>query len=208
MEALAELYETTGDAGVRKSLEECLRINATYFYPRDASRSCFHRQPDWKPATGPKSEGLSYGHNVEFAWLMIRAEQALGQRRSWSHFEAHLKHALKYGYDYEHGGLFNRGYGDQAATQRDKVWWAQAEMLAALTDGFSHRPNDTYSRALTRLLEFVTRYQADPNDGVWFDTVAADGQPVNPAKAHNWKANYHDVRAMVKFIEAFAPGTR
>ena len=36
-------------------------------------------------------------------------------------------------------------------------------------------------------------------------TVAADGTPRKPAKAHNWKANYHDVRAMIKFIDVFAP---
>jgi len=37
-----------------------------------------------------------------------------------------------------------------------------------------------------------------------YDTVAEDGKIKNPAKAHNWKANYHDVRALVKFIETFA----
>jgi mannose/cellobiose epimerase-like protein (N-acyl-D-glucosamine 2-epimerase family) len=41
-------------------------------------------------------------------------------------------------------------------------------------------------------------------DGIWVDSVMADGQPRNTSKAHNWKANYHDVRALVKFVEAFA----
>ena len=35
--------------------------------------------------------------------------------------------------------------------------------------------------------------------------MTADGKVKNPAKAHNWKANYHDVRALVKLIDAFAP---
>ena len=203
MEALAELYQVTRDPEVRKSLEESLRLNATYFYPEDAGKSCFHRKPDWQEVTDPKSAGLSYGHNVEFAWLMIRAEQVLGQRPSWKHFDAHLQHALRYGYDYEHGGLYNRGTGNAPATQKDKVWWVQAEMLAALTDGYSRRPNAEYSRALSLLLDFITRHQADSADGIWYDTVAADGQVRNSAKAHSWKANYHDVRALVKFIEAF-----
>ena len=33
--------------------------------------------------------------------------------------------------------------------------------------------------------------------------VRAAGSQKNPAKAHSWKANYHDMRAIVKFIEAF-----
>jgi cellobiose epimerase len=203
MEALAELCEATRDPEVRRSLEEALRLNQQYFYPKDAGQSCFHRQPDWQPVTDPKSAGLSYGHNVEFAWLMIRAEQVLGQPPSWSHFYAHLDHALKHGYDREHGGLYHRGVDDQPATDTNKIWWVQAEMMAALSDALKHRPNPPYEEALVHLFQFVRQYQTDPQDGIWLDTVSADGQPRSTAKAHDWKANYHDVRAIVKFVDAF-----
>ena len=203
MEALTELYAASQDAEVKKSLAEALRINSTYFYPMDVSKSAFHRHFDWQPTTERSSAGLSYGHNVEFAWLMLRAEKALGQPLSWSHFDAELNHALKYGYDRERGGLYSRGFDSQPATDTDKIWWVQAEMLAALTDGLGHEPNAQYSDALDKLLAFVRKYQAAPADGVWLDTVTAEGKPKVTAKAHNWKANYHDVRAMVKFIQAF-----
>jgi hypothetical protein len=32
------------------------------------------------------------------------------------------------------------------------------------------------------------------------DSVAEDGAPLRTDKAHNWKANYHDVRALAKFV--------
>ena len=203
MEALAELYEVTRDVEVKQSLEEALRINQEHFYPKDAGRSCFHRQPDWKAVTDPRSAGLSYGHNVEFAWLMIRAEQVLGRSPSWPHFYAHLDHALRYGCDVERGGLYARGVNDQPASDTNKVWWAAAEWAAALSDALKHRPNPAYEQALLKQLEFVRKCQVDPKDGIWIDTVAADGQPRSTAKAHNWKANYHDVRGLVKFIDAF-----
>jgi mannose 2-epimerase len=153
--------------------------------------------------TAASSAGLSYGHNVEFAWLMVHAERVLGRAPSWTHFEAHLNHALKYGYDHQRGGLYSRGFDNQAATDTDKVWWVQAEMLAALTDALKHQENPEYEVALNKLLQFIIKYQANPSDGIWLDTVAADGTPKVTAKAHNWKANYHDVRGMVKFVEAF-----
>lgn len=209
MEALAELYYATKDRDVKVSLEEAVKINATYFYPKNAGESCFHRQLDWKPVTDPKSAGLSYGHNVEFAWLMVRAEDVQGKTPSWDHFEAHLKHALKYGYDHQRGGLYERGEDDRPATKADKVWWVQSEMLAALTDALRHQPNPAYTRALEQLIDFVWKYQVDPRDGIWLDTVTAEGRPKSTGKAHAWKANYHDVRGMVKFVEAFrnAPGS-
>jgi mannose/cellobiose epimerase-like protein (N-acyl-D-glucosamine 2-epimerase family) len=203
MEAFSELYEVTHDAKVKDSLRESLDLNRQFFYPQRAAESCFHRQLDWKPVTDPKSGGLSYGHNVEFAWLMIRAQQVLGTRPTWRHFDAHLQHALRFGYDRERGGLYNRGVGDKPATDTDKVWWVQAEMLAALTDGMLHQKNAELESALDKLLHFLASYQADSADGVWYDTMRADGTPKNTAKAHSWKANYHDVRAIVKFIEAF-----
>lgn len=206
MEALTELYEATRDADVRSSLEEALRLNQRYFYPRRAGESCFHRQLDWKPVRAASSAGLSYGHNVEFAWLMVRAEQVLGRRPSWGHFTAHLDHALRYGYDHERGGLYARGIDDEPATQTDKIWWVQSEMLAALSDALAHRPTPAYSGALDSLLNFIRRHQTDPRTGIWMDTVAADGRPKQRSLAHSWKANYHDVRAILKLIETFDPG--
>jgi len=105
MEAFTELAEATRDPEVRKSVAEAVKINALYFYPPKAGESCFHRHLDWAPATEPTSAGLSYGHNVEFAWLLIRAQTVLGQAPSWDHFNAHIEHALKYGYDHQRGGL-------------------------------------------------------------------------------------------------------
>ncbi len=201
MEALAELAEATGDPAVKASLAEALRINQEHFYPPDAGRSCFHRQPDWAAVTDPKSAGLSYGHNVEFAWLMVRAERVLGRTPSWGHFEAYLDHAMKYGCDRERGGLYGRGTGDEPATDTTKVWWAQAEWVAALADAYQHRPEPRWREALEKTLGFLVRHQVDPKDGIWRDTVAADGTVLRWDKAHNWKANYHDVRGLVKFIE-------
>ena len=134
---------------------------------------------------------------------MIRAERVLGRRPSWKHFDAHLRHALRCGYDYKHGGLYNRGVGDEPASQRDKVWWVQSEMMAALTDAIRNHVRPDYGQALEKLNEFIWTHQVDPRDGIWYETVAADGTIVNGSKATNWKANYHDVRAMVKFYETF-----
>ncbi len=203
MEALSELFLETRDAGVGKSLSEALEINCDYFYPEDAGKSCFHRQADWSVVTEPSSAGLSYGHNVEFAWLMVRAMQALGREPLWGTFSSHLDHALKHGVDGERGGLYSRGVGDEAANDTVKVWWAQAEWMAALVDGMWYRPDPRYQPALEAVMRFTWEHMVDPRDGMWYDTVAADGKVLRKAKAHNWKAAYHDVRAMVKLIDLY-----
>ncbi len=202
-EALAELYEVTRESDVKRSLNEALDLNKRYFYPKAAGQSCFHRQRNWRPVSDSTSAGLSYGHNVEFAWLMIRAEEMLERKPDWPHFYAHLEHALEHGYDHERGGLYHRGVGDAPATDQNKIWWVEAEMMAALTDALRHQANAAYRQALDRLVHFVNQYQTDSRTGIWLDTVTADGKPQSTGLAHAWKANYHDVRALVKFVEAF-----
>ena len=205
MEALTELYDASHDPAVRESLIEVLRLNQTYFYPENPAYCVANRQFDWKPMVDPKSNGLRYGHNVEFAWLMIRAETVLGQNPSWERFYALLDHALQYGYDDEFGGLYNWGFEDQPAHNTEKIWWVQAEMLAALADALEQESNPRYEMALAKLLHFIKTYQTSSKHGIWLSSVTADGKPLDTSKADSWKANYHDVRAMLKFIEAFMP---
>ncbi len=203
LEALTSLYREFPDAKVKQALSESIAVNQKYFYPKDPTKAAFHRHFDWRPVSAVSSLGLSYGHNVEFAWLMVDAERALGRTPSWDHFYAHLDHALRNGFDHERGGVYERGYGDRPATRTNKVWWVQAEMIAALTDAIRNHVRPDYGQALEKLNQFVWTNQVDPRDGIWYDTVAADGTIVSGNKANNWKANYHDVRAMVKFYETF-----
>jgi mannobiose 2-epimerase len=202
-ESLTELYDATGDASVKQSLEEVLEINKRYFYPKNPAHSRLHRKPDWSEVANTSSTILSYGHNVEFAHLMIRTENILGRTEDWPHFYAQINHALKFGFDHRRGGLYYRGRDDRPACDTTKVWWAQAEMMSALTEALLHEENAEHRRALNQLVHFVNEFQTDKRDGVWLYAVTKQGKPTNTSKAHNWKDNYHDVRALVKFIEAF-----
>ena len=105
-ESLTELYDATHDSAVKQGLEEVLEINKRYFYPEGAGRSRLHRNPDWSEVADASSTMLSYGHNVEFAHLMIRTENILGRAEDWPHFYAQINHALKFGYDHRRGGLY------------------------------------------------------------------------------------------------------
>jgi len=204
MEALAELYDVTHDPAVADALQEAIKINATWFYPKAAEESCLYCEPNGKPATPARTAGLSYGHNIEFAWLMIRAQQVLGRKPDWDHFDSLMRHALRCGTDLQRGGLYSRGFGNAPATDTTKVWWVQSEWMASLSDALHHAPDPAYSDALAKLIQFVWAHQVNAADGIWIDSVSADGtKVVASGKAHNWKANYHDVRAMLKFIDAF-----
>jgi len=203
MEALTELYAEVRDASVRDSLVEVIELLCTRFYPPGVSESFEYLLPDWEAVSSNELSLVSHGHMVEFAWLLLHAQQALGINRDWDHFESLLRHSLRYGFDHERGGFYFRGKPNETACDTTKYWWVQAEGLSALTNAVAH--SDEYSEPLTQLVDWILNYQIRSDDGVWIVSTDTGGRPLNVKKAFEWKAAYHEVRAITKFVQTFAP---
>jgi mannose/cellobiose epimerase-like protein (N-acyl-D-glucosamine 2-epimerase family) len=202
IEALTELYSESGDARCGASLTEALAVARRFLFPLDPAHTYEARRPDW--TIDPDATPGTYGHDVEFAWLMVRAQQALGLEPAWEQLYAYLDHTLLHGFDHRRGGVFTSGPRDGAADRRDKVWWVQYEFVAALIEALVERHDERYACALARTLTFVERHLTDRHDGVAFESVREDGRPRSRRKAGHWKAGYHEVRATVKLVDAFA----
>ncbi len=194
MEALAELYEETGDDDVRRSLVEVLDLSRRHLFTVDPEQTHAYCFADWAPDTAI-ANAWSYGHNVEFAWLMIRAERALGIDLSWVQFFRYIDHALQRGFDHRRGGVYGSSTVDAPVNNTDKVGWVQAEMVAALTDALTQREEPRYATALAQLLTFVERHQVDRADGVWLHAVSKTGRRRTPRKSGASRVGYHEVRA-------------
>jgi mannobiose 2-epimerase len=205
MEALTELYAAAKDASVRDSLVEVIELLCTKFYPPGVSESCEYLLPDWRAVNKDELSGVSHGHMIEFAWLLLHAQEALGLPRDWDHFERLLRHSLRYGFDHERGGFYFRGKPNETACDTTKFWWVQAEGLSALTDAVAYFDRDEYNGPLRKLADWILNYQIRSDDGVWIVSTDAGGRPQNIKKAGEWKAAYHEVRAITKFVQTFAP---
>jgi mannobiose 2-epimerase len=203
MEALTELADELDDGEVRRSLTEALDLSRRHLFPPDPRHTVEQVMPDWTPDPDAGNP-VSYGHNVESAWLMVRAERALGRTPSWEQFHEYLGHTLEYGFDHDRGGAYTLGPHDAPADRRHKVWWVQFELVAALTDALAARDDERYALALAKTLTFLERHMTDRRDGVAVQSVQENGRRDVARKAGHWKAGYHDVRAAVKLVQTFA----
>jgi mannose/cellobiose epimerase-like protein (N-acyl-D-glucosamine 2-epimerase family) len=134
---------------------------------------------------------------------MIRAQQVLGVPPAWDHFHDLVGHVLRWGWDHLRGGLFCFGRGSGPAADRRKLWWVQAEAVAALADGWEER-RAGYQEALSGLVNWILAYHVPDPDGIWITSTDEAGAPLDLTKAGPWKAAYHDVRAMTKYVAAFS----
>jgi len=207
MEALTELVAATGDDGARASLREAVGRCRDPLYPADPAATLEPCLPDWS-ADPTERDPVSYGHNVEFAWLSLRAQRVLGDSPDWARCHRYLDHALRCGYDTARGGLFTFGAGDEPASHRHKLSWVQCEAVNALLIALAESPEPFdrahYEQALAGILRFTERHLTDHRDGVLLESVQEDGRRRWPKKSGDWKVGYHEIRTAVMLTEAYA----
>src|SRR5690606_18777477 len=108
---------------------------------------------------------VSFGHDVETAYLMLEASEALGIENDTITLQKGKKmvdHALNHGWDDELGGFYDGGYyfkGDKNLTivKSDKNWWSQAEGLNTLLLMSDYYPDDplAYRKHFDTLWEYI-----------------------------------------------------
>jgi cellobiose epimerase len=156
--------------------------------------------PDWRAIPAHDS----FGHDVETAYLLVEAAEALGipdDAKTWRVARSLVDHALDWGWDDERGGFYDKGesFGNPAWDTK-KVWWTEAEGLNALLvmDGKYGKQTDRYAKAFGKQWEFIDNHLIDPVHGGWFAETTRDGTLIGDGtKAQAWKANYHTARAMM-----------
>jgi cellobiose epimerase len=219
LEAFTELYRIWPDPVVRDRLRELLELIRDRIVVEPGTLTLFSFA-DWTPVSYRDSteavrradryyhDHVSFGHDVETAYLMLEAAEALGlgrDARTLRVAKQMLDHSLRTGWDGSVGGFYEAGYyhrGQPALTVVDdtKNWWAQAEGLNTLLifgDLFPNDPMGYHQRFLTQW-RYITGYLIDHEHGGWY-AGGIDRQPEmrRALKGQIWKAAYHDGRALM-----------
>ncbi len=156
--------------------------------------------PDWRAIPAHDS----FGHDVETAYLLVEAAEALGMpedARTWEVARSLVDHALDWGWDDDRGGFYDKGesFGNPAYDTK-KVWWTEAEGLNALLvmDRKYGVRTGRYRAAFRKQWDFIEKHLLDPVHGGWFAETTREGRLIGAGgKANPWKANYHTGRAMM-----------
>ena len=201
MEAVAEYYRASHDARARERLHELVAIESNSVVRKDLSACTDPYGADWTPILDEATSVVSYGHDLENIWLIVDANEALGASSAPYRdlFEHVFDYSSRYGWDEVNGGFFYRGPFRTAATDRQKVWWVQAEALVSALTMFRLTGDARYAEIFERTWQWIVSRQADPSGGEWFAEVLPDGS-IRGAKADQWKAGYHNGRALLESI--------
>lgn len=202
LESFTELYGVWKDETLKARLEELLSVVRDTIVVEPGCMNLYFR-PDWRAVPAHDS----FGHDVETAFLIVEAAEALGlhdDEKTWKRARMLVDHALEYGWDQTNGGFCEKGEAFAPAHDTSKVWWTQAEGLNALLLMHTHygKETDRYFQRFIAQWRFIAQHQFDAKNGGWHEVLTADGHPLEvEKKGHPWKAAYHDSRALVNCIK-------
>lgn len=202
LEAFIGYYTVNPDQNVRDRLNELFVICSDTVVRTSASACTEHYASDWTPLLDNGRDFVSYGHDLEIIWLLIRTNEVLGLTNEpfMDLYTRLFQTSLQYGYDPDKGGFYTSGPMGEPAKDRRKMWWIQAEALVATL--YMHHLTDAkvYAECYIKTLDWIVTYQTDWKNGEWHREVAINGRPRGP-KADGWKAAYHNGRAMIECID-------
>ena len=148
------------------------------------------------------SNTVSYGHDIEAAWLIIDAAKLLDDQVLLNKAntlavvvaDTFLNEAID-----KDGAVLNEKNITTNHVDTDRHWWPQVEALIGLNYTFKLSPDQDYLETSIKIWEYTKKHLIDYKNGEWFFRVSKKGKVYKEEdKVSMWKAPYHTSRACIK----------
>jgi mannobiose 2-epimerase len=205
IEAYANLYQVWKDERLAKAIKRLLFVFKKYIITDSGHLSLFFAV-DWKP----QSSVISFGHDIEAAWLLQECAETLAAEEEIVTFKSiaiRITEAACKGVDTD-GGMH---YEYDKATDhfvREKHWWPQAEAMVGFLNAYQLTGNDEYLAKSIKSWSFVQSNLKDNENGEWFWGIYPDGSLIKENKAGFWKCPYHNGRACIEILARLTKSIR
>ncbi|HVM89355.1 MAG TPA: AGE family epimerase/isomerase [Puia sp.] len=199
IEAYANLYEIWPENFLKSKIENLLEVFDHYIIDKDR-HLCLFFDEHWNP----KSKIISYGHDIEAAWLLQQCAEKINHYewvRKMKENAILITESAMEGLDHD-GGLWCEFNSNNKTLLAEKHWWPQAEAMVGFMNAYEISKDGKYLELSYKSWQFVKRYIKDNNNGEWFWGINADYSVMqNQDKAGFWKCPYHNTRACLELVK-------
>ena len=195
LEAYANLYKVWNDEKLRNSIRLLLETFIKYFVNSDSGHLYLFFDEEWQV----KGDIVSYGHDIEAAWLLLEAAEIIGDDEMVGKIKlisVKMAAAAAKGLDID-GGLWYEVEHGKLVYQKHS--WPQAEAMVGFFNAWQITNDKKYLHYVLNNWQFIQQYMVDKENGEWFwgvnrDHTVMDGKD----KAGFWKCPYHNSRACME----------
>ncbi len=213
LEAYSNLYKCWPDSLLRQQIIGLLEVFDCYMVNHHSGHLLLFFNEDWQS----RSTLISYGHDIEAAWLLQEAAETIGDEEWITRTRAlalRIATAAIEGLD-DDGGLWYEQNPSPATLVpstnslapivdpivREKHWWPQAEAMVGFLHVWQVSGDEAWYRRSLDSWNFVKKYLLAPAGKEWYWGVRADHSPMpGQDKAGFWKCPYHNSRACLEIL--------
>jgi mannobiose 2-epimerase len=199
LEGYTNLVQAWGSAELRRRLRELVRM----FIDRIVQPSTHHLRLLFDETWTPRSDRVSFGHDIEASWLLVEAAEILNEPMLHEEVRAEgvllAEAVLSEGVDVD-GGILSEA-GPSGPVDGDKLWWSQAEAVVGFLGAFELTRRAPMLNAALGTWGFIERTILDREYGEWFAKVSRSGEPRRDAfKVDESKCPLHGSRACLEIM--------
>ncbi len=198
LEAYTALYRTWPDALLKKRIVELIRIFTTTII-NDRHHLDLFFDEQWNRRSGI----ISYGHDIEAAWLLQEAAMAVEDKellKTTKELALSIAAAAAEGLDND-GGLWYEFDPVVNRFVQEKHWWVQAEAMVGFFNAWQLSHRKTYLLHSLNAWHYAKDQLIDTVNGEWLWARMPDGSRMQGQdKVGLWKCPYHNSRACIELI--------
>lgn len=197
LEAYTNLYRCWPDRDLKQSIIKLLNNFSEHIIDTKTGHLILFFDDNWNV----KSDIISFGHDIEAAWLLQEAAERIDDEelvKRFKEFAVKIAEVSAEGLDTDGGLIYEKENGHCI---NEKHWWPQAEAMVGLYNAYQVSGEEHFLQQSIGCWKYVQEFILDKKNGEWFWGVTKDHQPMeNQDKAGFWKCPYHNSRACLEII--------
>lgn len=205
LEAYTNLYRVWQDELLEKQIRGLISDFLTYIIDPKTNRLILFLDENWQP----KSNIISYGHDIEGSWLLLEAAEVLGDEAIISSVKTvsiAMARAVASGLDAD-GSMYYEFEPDHDHLIKERHWWVQAEAMVGFLNAWQLTGEQVFYDQFTQVWNFTKQRIISSDKGEWIWGLNEDYTMMpDEDKAGLWKCPYHNSRAMLEVINRLKKG--
>lgn len=197
MEGYTNLLRAWPDAGLRAAQKRLVGVMLDKILDAKTHHLglFFNREWAWR------TDRISYGHDIEAAWLLTEAAEVVGDAGLLARVRAEavaIADVTLPAIDAD-GGLLYEGLPGSGPTVFQKEWWPQVEGAVGFLNAYQISGDKRHLHAAIGLWNFIEAHLIDRDGGEWHRAVSRDQKVLTQeAKLSFWKCPYHNGRGCME----------
>lgn len=197
LEAYSNLYRSWADERLGNRVRQLLANFADHILNKETGNLQLFFDENWNV----RGETVSYGHDIEAAWLLLEAAETIDDKQ-WIEaardLALQLSEATCEGLDTD-GGLWYELENGKLVKQKHS--WPQAEAMVGFFNAWQLSGKKKYLDHSIKSWQFIRQNILDKANGEWFWGINEDGSIMQQQdKVGFWKCPYHSSRACLEII--------